>query len=220
MPAPSLLTFMTCHDPGMANQMAERLTAAGLFCLVRDDRNRFDVSFAFNQIEPAVTLELYGKDFRKAERILETFYEHRLDSVESDYYLFSFTDDELLDIIARPDEWGRMDYILAQKILADRDHPLDAATLEKMRSDRTAVLAQPEPTRREWIVLGYVLALAGGVFGFITGGILATQKKTLPDGTRRFVYSSRDRRSGRRIFALSWVGIILYLALRLSVLKY
>ena len=220
MSAPSLLTFMTFHDPGMATQMADRLLAAGLFCQVRDDRNRFDVSFAFNQIEPAVTLELYGRDFRKAERIQETFYEHRLESVESDYYLFSFTDEELLDIIAKPDEWGQLDYALAQKILADRDHPLDQATLEKMKSDRTKVLAQPEPTSRVWIFLGYVLAFAGGILGFITGAILATQKKTLPDGSRTFVYASGDRRSGRRIFALSWIGLFFYLVLRIRVFKY
>ncbi len=216
MPAPSLLTFMTFLDPAMATQMAERLTAAGLYCQVRDERHRFDVSFAFNQIEPAVTLELYGKDFRKAERILETFYEHRLESVDSDYYLFSFTNEELFEVLAKPDEWGPLDYTLAQKILADRDQVIDADLLSRMKAERTVVLSQPEPTDRAWIIIGYVLAVLGGILGLLTGFILSTQKKTLPDGSRVFVYNDPDRRSGRWIMAVSCLGLALLAVLRVT----
>ncbi len=48
--------------------------------------------------------------FTRAHAVLEAFYEKQLQEVDPDYYLFAFTDAELLDILSKPDEWGHFDY--------------------------------------------------------------------------------------------------------------
>ena len=66
-------------------------------------------------------------DFPRAHLALKAYYQAQLSTMDPDYYLFSFTDTELLEIVTHPDEWGHLDYALAKKLLADRGKPLSPA---------------------------------------------------------------------------------------------
>jgi hypothetical protein len=148
-----------------------------------------------------------------------------LDEVDKDYYLFSFSDAELAEIISRPDEWGHLDYQLAQKILKERGKGIDDSEIELLKFRRFNELAEPESTNDIWIVLGYVASLTGGIFGILGGFIgilagwsLAYWKKTLPDGQKVYVYNDQARRHGKVMIILSVVTSILLFILRIRFL--
>jgi hypothetical protein len=48
----------------------------------------------------------------------------------------------LLDIVAKPDEWGHFDYVLARKLLAERGLPIPDETIRQMKQQRLRQLAQ------------------------------------------------------------------------------
>ncbi len=58
-------------------------------------------------------------DFDRANRALEEYYQPILNDVDPDYYLLSFSDRELLDVVNQPDKWGHFDRALAKKLLLE-----------------------------------------------------------------------------------------------------
>lgn len=147
-------------------------------------------------------VQLRAEDFSLADALLKTKVSDALAQVDSDHYLFSFTNEELLALLAAPDEWSDTDYQLARDILRDRGHDVGYDTLEKLRQNRLQELAEPDTKNRIWIFIGYLLAVMGGVVGIIIGWHLATYKKTLPDGRRVHDHSPTDREHGQRIVVL------------------
>jgi hypothetical protein len=142
-----------------------------------------------------------------------------IDGVEQDYYLFSFTDEELMEVVTKADEWSAFDVVLAKKILADRGKPISDDIIEKIEEQRIEELKTPEPPQTFWVTIGYVIAFTGivlpffiCVIGLFIGWYLSSFKKTLPDGERVFGYTEKDRRNGKRIFYLSIIIFFLNIA--------
>jgi hypothetical protein len=98
--------------------------------------------FFKNTVEPNIHLKVRATDLDRAHEVLEEYYEHRLQDVDPNYYLLSFTDIELLDIVAKPDEWGHFDYVLARQLLAERGLPIPDETIRQMKQQRHRQLAQ------------------------------------------------------------------------------
>ena len=135
-------TFQTFNDPGLASAIADRLKAQRIVCLVEKVEPLLEPSFFRNTVEQNILLKVRAADLDRAHRVLEEYYEHQLQDVDPNYYLFSFTDIELLDIIAKPDEWGHFDYVLARELLAKRGLPIPDETIRQMKQQRLRQLAQ------------------------------------------------------------------------------
>jgi transposase-like protein len=65
-------------------------------------------------------LYLRNEDFESAEQILKKRAEEIVQNIKSDYYLFTFSDSELQNILSNPDDWNELDVLLSAKILNDR----------------------------------------------------------------------------------------------------
>lgn len=216
----SFLTFQTFTNPDVAAEMAEQLQAHGIDFRIENDRTYFDPSYANNSFEANINLKLQPADFVKARSVLEAYYAKEVDNIDKDYHLFSFSNAELTDIIVRPDEWGVLDYQLAQKILRERGMTIDSATLEQVTAKRNDKLAQPETANSYWIYAGYILAILGGILGVMIACTLIYPKKTLPDGRSMPVYREEDRNNGTRILLISCISTLFWIAFRWWFVKY
>jgi len=153
---PELLTFQKFNDISLANKIADKLEQAGISCVIQDQSKFFDVSFAYNKVEPHILLKLHSEDFEKASHILDDYYSLQAVTIEKDYYRFYFTDAELMEIIEKPDEWGRFDYQLAKKILAERGRAIQPGMEEMLKEKRIHELAVPERVSPRFLVFGYM----------------------------------------------------------------
>lgn len=138
----SFKTFQTFNDPGLASAIADKLKAQRIVCLVEKVEPLLEPSFFRNTVEPNIHLKVRSTDLDRAHQVLEEHYEHQLKDVDPNYYLFSFSDIELLDIVAKPDEWGHFDYVLARELLAERGLPIPDETIRQMKQQRLRQLAQ------------------------------------------------------------------------------
>ncbi|HEY4111353.1 hypothetical protein [Puia sp.] len=138
----SFTTFQTFNDPGLASAIADKLTEQRIDCLVEKVEPLLEPSFFRNTVEPNIHLKVRATDLDRAHEALEEYYEHQLQDVDPGYYLFAFTDPELLDIMAKPDEWGHFDYVLARELLAERGLPIPEETIRQMKQQRIRQLAQ------------------------------------------------------------------------------
>ena len=208
----TLLTFQKFNDAELAATIAAHLKELGISSLIVKEAPVFDISFAHNEFEPTVHLKLLPADFTRAQAALETYYEQQLGDVDPDYYLFSFTNPELMEILKHPDEWGQLDHALAKKLLADRGQAVTPDQEDNFQRERLKDLKKPDATPYHWIIGGYLLAIFFGVFGIIVGYIFAYIKKTLPNGEQVYAYSVPVRNRGKRILVLSLIVLILWLA--------
>lgn len=206
-----LLTFEKFNDPELAATIAAQLKAQGVNAVIENEGPGFDVTFANNSFEPNIHLKLDPADFNKARSALEQYYQGQLADMDPGYYLFSFSDAELLDLVKNPDEWGPLDYALAKQILAEHGNPISPEEEAAFQQERIKALTKPEKSQLLWIVLGYIAAFLFPLLGVILGYILAYTKKTLPNGEQVNVYSSNEVRHGKRILILSAICFAFWL---------
>ena len=159
-------TFRTFKDAPAAEDLAQWLTDRGIKAVVVDTSVHFDPSFAYSILSKEWAVRIAAGDFTRAGEMLHHFYEQRLDGIPRDYYLFSFTDQELEEILRKPDEWGDLDYALAQHILQQRGRYVTDQELRELRDKRYETLSKPEEdSAGAFIGWGYGLSIAGGFIG-------------------------------------------------------
>jgi hypothetical protein len=161
-------------------------------------------------------IKIPASRFNAANRVLRENIQVDLDEVDPEYYLFSFDDRELIEIFKKPDEWGRLDYAIARKILASRGIVYTNDELEALWKNRIEILARPEKEGINWVYAGRFFAVTGGFFGIIIGLILMQSTKTLPDGRKVLTYDEGTRKQGKIILIISVIVFIIFLAFGLA----
>ncbi|MEO8405929.1 MAG: hypothetical protein ABI480_15085 [Chitinophagaceae bacterium] len=202
-------TFLNFNDIESANIVTEKLKENGIEHIIDRSKPLLDTSIVGSSFDQNFHVKLRRMDFQKGHKALEEYYKTQVDNVSNDYYLMSFSDDELKDIIAKPDEWGHFNYQLAQKLLKDKGIEVSERTLNELKEKRINKLAQPEKASRFLLILGYGFIPFGAIIGFLIGRHLFYSKKTLPDGKVVFSYFESDRRHGHRIMIICGVFILL-----------
>jgi hypothetical protein len=170
-------TFQQFSDPGLASAIAEKLEAQQIECVVEKVKPLLEPSFFRNTVEQTIHLKVRAADLDEAHKALEEYYRQQLQDVDPGYYLFSFTDVELLEIVAKPDEWGHFDYVLARALLADRGLEIPDETIEQMKQQRLRQLA------RESMMDSTTDGLI--VFGTVLDGFFNEVKKNMRKALRR-----------------------------------
>jgi hypothetical protein len=181
---------------------------------IADNIPPVDSSFSGSTLQNQYEIKIPLTDFEKAEKILDENAENLIDEVDKDYYLFSFTDDELYEILLKADEWNEFDYKLAQKILIQRGKSVDTELLKALKKQRIELLAKPEENQKSWIMAGYIFAILGGLLGIFIGYSLWTSKKSLPNGQKVYSYNEKDRAHGKNIFYIGLIILLFYVIIR------
>ncbi|MDJ1468787.1 hypothetical protein [Xanthocytophaga flava] len=180
----------------------------------------FDVTFAQNQLGEDIVIKLKAFDFERANELLEKVAIESYNIIEKDYYLFEFTDEELMDIIAKPYEWNLFDYQLAQQILKERGKSIPVELTTALKRSKIEELEKTESSPVPWIWAGYILSLVGGLLGFFIGWHLLASNKVLPDGKRIKTYDSATQFHGKCIMIVGGFCIIIWLIIRLTITFY
>ncbi len=161
-------------------------------------------------LEKEFNVKVRQMDFSQVNSLLDNIAAEAVKNADRDHYLFSFSDIELYEIIAKPDEWSAFDYHLAKKIIKERGKTIDDDFLRSLKKARIEDLTKHEETEPAWIIFGYIFAALGGVVGIAIGLYIKTQQKTLPNGERIHMFKEKDRKHGARIF---YIGIVMFVAL-------
>lgn len=191
------------------------LTENNIEYIIEDVSINLDPVLSSNKLGKEFLIKIEQVNFEKTNKILDKFYSSEINEIDNDYYLFSFSDDELLDVIIKSDEWNKFDVQLAKKILSKKGKGLSNLEIDHIKRQRILDLSKPEKKQSEWIFVGYVSSLLGGLLGIFIGWHLLTFKKTLPNGDRIFNYSNEDRKHGNQILILGIISIIVWTIIKI-----
>lgn len=205
---PEFITYQKFNDSALANDLAELLDQHQIPYFIQEETSGFDPSLVMSNAAIDYAIKIKSEDFEKVNQLRKEYEEKNLDDIEKDYYLFSFTDDELMEVLTKADEWSAFDVVLARKILTERGKKINDADIAAINQKRIEELKVPESGQSTWIIIGYICALMGGVLGLFIGWHLKSHKKTLPDGEKVYAYTEQDRWHGKVIFYIAIVGTI------------
>jgi hypothetical protein len=202
---PEFITYQKFDDVALADELAAILNKHHIKYLMEEASQAFDPGFSFNPLAKEYSVKIIGDDFERVNQILKEEESENIDEVDKDYYLFSFTNDELMEVITKADEWSPFDVVLSRKLLAERGIKINEKELAEIDEKRIEELKSIKPISNFWIFISYIFALGGGVVGIFIGYYLVTGKQTLPDGERIYAFTDTDRKHGKRIFFISIV---------------
>lgn len=202
-------TYREYTDQDQVDALVKILNDHNIQHLITKDRDSLDGLYGKDSYKHNYSIKLKPADFDRVNHILQKLGEQALETVDQDHYLFGFSDDELLDILAKPDEWNEFDYVLAKKILADRGKSISDENLNQLKAVRITHLAQHATISKTWIVIAYISAFLGGVFGIFTGWHLSKSMKVLPNGQRIYTYNDEVRDHGKQMMLIGVVALVL-----------
>lgn len=208
------ITFQKFNNQNSASELGDFFKEKKLEYVLEDNSLSFDPTFANNGFGKEFCIKLKQSDFEKGNALLIEKAEKEIVEIDKDYYLLSFTDKELFELIAASDEWSPFDVSLAERLLKERGKEVTQEDIEKIKTNRIVELSKPEESQRIYIIIGYITAILGGFLGIFIGWHLLTFKKTLPNGNRIYAYSDNDRKQGNRILIISVVFFVIWLLYR------
>jgi hypothetical protein len=211
------ITYRKFSDQESAVNLEKILRDEEIEAYIENTSTAFDPGFSRNELNNEYRVKIKGAEFEQADNVLKKIAYDDLEEVDHSHYLFKFSDDELMDIIKKYDEWSEYDYLLAQKILAERDKEISISDIRLFKRKRIQELSKPEAASKRMIWWGYRLAILGGFASIIIGYFLSFQKKTLPNGTVVYAFAKPDREHGNRILSLGIFFLVLWIIIRLLI---
>ncbi|WP_207512809.1 hypothetical protein [Longitalea luteola] len=199
--------------------------AAPVLSVLKEQRIPHEFAAIGKQVDQLITgggpaylyeVRMPADQFETVNRLLREKMHVHLDDIDPDHYLFSFDDIELVEILKKPDEWGRLDYAIAREILESRGIVYTNEELDGLWNKRMETLARPATDGGRWITAGYFFSVVGGFIGILIGLVLMQSTKTLPNGSRYYIYDKRTRRNGKTILFISVIVTAINLTLALT----
>ena len=200
-----LLTYSKFDSKEEAEKFATTLRQAGISAEVEPEKNILDKIIVGEALDPLFTVKIASQDFKKAKSIEDAVAETQLENINPDYYLFSFSDKELIQVVTNRDEWNSFDFALAKKLLQQRN--------VIYVPDLTKKQIEYKPLRIEliWLIVEYLITIYFTVAGVVIGLATFYSYKTLPHGEKVKMYDSFTRNHAKVITVIGILRIILFL---------
>jgi hypothetical protein len=200
-----LKNFNTIEE---ANSAVELLEKNNIFLKLEKEELSEDSTFAGNTLLAQICIKVKPEELETAQNLISELEEVNIDKLEPDYYLFEFTDEELIDMLKKPDEWSLNDFHWAQEILKQRGKEPEKAQIEIWKKERLKFLSQPEDVTSRHINTAYFFCVLGGIIGIVMGRHINSFKKTLPNGQKVYNYTDESRKKGLSIALFGTVCLI------------
>ncbi|QQQ27203.1 hypothetical protein [Chryseobacterium indoltheticum] len=181
-----------------------------------NNSSQLDSSFGGDINTKQFELKIQKEDFEVVEKLEEELVKADVENAEEDYHLFDYSDEELIEIVTKKEEWNKFDYLLALKILKQRGKEINPELLKVINKQRIESLSTQEDSPTWLIIIGYASAFFAGFLGIFIGGYLMYYKKALPNGDKIYGFERKDRNHGQNILILSgaafliWIGFSLF----------
>ena len=198
-----------------ALDLIEILKENNIDYVLDDNSSRLDSSFGNDDNTKQFVLKIEKENFERVEELEEKSISKSLDNVDKNYYLFESSDEDLIEIVLKKEEWSKFDYLLAQKILKERGKEINQDLIKAINKRRVEDLKTEEASPKWLIFIGYLFSILGGFIGIFIGLYLMNYKKTLPNGETIYGFGKEDRNSGKNVFICSIMGIIFWFIVRI-----
>ncbi|MFC6268560.1 hypothetical protein [Frigoriflavimonas asaccharolytica] len=194
------ITFRTFHDDESLTFFKKFLENQDIPFIVENHSQRFDPSFAYNSFNKEYSVKIAAENFEKIYSLEEKDVEMQLENIPKDYYLLDYSIEDLQKITSARDEWNAFDYLLAKRLLKEKNAFSEEITDDKKLKNRVENLKNVSGIKTIWLILFYIIAFFGGFFAIFIGYYIKVAKKNLPNGETISKFTKRDVLHGNILF--------------------
>jgi hypothetical protein len=213
----NLARYRTFIDSDEADELLKVLDRQGIPYRVDRDKPAVDLNFGVADPNEWRILVFIPADlFADADRALEALAVEAPVTGDADHYLNDFSDKELLELVRMSHEWSPADGLTARRMLVARGVEIDEQEIAATRQESLAASHEPVAGNEPLIAVAYVLALLGGILGFLFGWSYATMKDRDRAGRSYHHYDEATRKHGVQIMVISVVCLGLWMYHRFS----
>ena len=200
---PQLITYSKFYTAEEAKPLLELLKKESIPFEFEQQVNQIDKIYIGESFDPMFEVRIPQDRFEYVNALIDSELKSLAESPDPQHYLYTFSDDELMDVLRNPDEWNSYDQELANKILSDRGVEFKISDLHSADD-----IYQSERMKMAWIVLGYILSIT--IFGLFIGLTIIRSKKTLKNGRQVMMYDEYSRGHGNTIFIVAVISTIIF----------
>ncbi|MBO9155427.1 hypothetical protein ACFOTA_24660 [Chitinophaga sp. GCM10012297] len=226
---PQLLAFKRFHTAEQAAEIISLLQEHDIPTEYEEEVVLLDKMYSGQNFDQRHLVKIPADYFSRADALLKSQITVSPEDVEPDYYLLSFSTEELKEVIIKKDEWGDFDYALALKLLEKQGISYSAEQLAHLGNSRLQTLSEPQDLPVIWLMIGYLSPLLLfvplpypyilSVMGIFIGAFVRLTKKTLPDGSRIQAFSAKTRNHGKWMILSGIVLTVICWALLIRLMR-
>lgn len=208
------IVFKTLTNIEEAEKIGEHLALDGIAYEIESPPQLLDRNFIGEQPMPEHYIKIRPADFTRANIIVDDLYSNLAATIEEDYYLFTFSAEQLQDVIRNRNEWGDLNYHLAV-LLSDRKTTGATGVLwTNITKDAVVENIQPVPVNIWILAAGYFCLLTPpflygypAVGSLFIGWFIVGASATTSAGIKYPVYNKTGRIHGKIMITLSIIVI-------------
>jgi len=189
-------TFMSLTDIESVSETTSILNKSKIPFRVQDTSKDFDVTFSNDDSKNSLLIMLNQRDFDRASSILEDKMNFDVNEINESHPIFSFNNEELKDVVKNYDEWHPIDVRMAKHLLEEKNICLSEDEIIHTQIEKDKKAQQPEKSDALTLIMGYSFCIMGGLAGIGIAIFMLTGKKTMSNGTKKYIYSKSDRNHG------------------------
>jgi hypothetical protein len=178
---------------------------------LQDTSKDFDVTFSIDSSKNAFLIMLLETDFDKANQLIEDKIPIDTRTFDSTHPFYTFTIDELTEVVKNYDEWFPADVKLAKELLSNQYIEVAQETILQQQKQKLLQSQQPEKSSLLTLAMGYTFCIFGGIAGIGIALYLLFGKRKLANGEQVYVFSKNDRNHGLAMLILGLTGLLIFI---------
>ena len=141
-----IITLKTYESTVDAMVDQELLRANDIDCFINNDQ-LVELYPMFKAIDEGLKIVVFEKDFERALKILAEIKEdsnalnkpvaQNAEEIAENHYLFSFSDTDIIDVVANPTDWTKEEQSIANQIIKHRGLIITPEDIQKARNKKT-----------------------------------------------------------------------------------
>ena len=187
-----LLTYETFYTKEETKELTDLLDSAGILYEVEHNKNLLDKVYIGENLDPLIAVKIPSEHFEYVNEIVKDRAKSQVHNINPDYYLFQFSNEELIEVVKNKNEWNAFDQGLAEAILNERKVNYNASREKPVTVEYTPIRLEPV-----YLVLEYLLSIILPYAGIIIGLATITAFRTLHNGQKVKMYDEQTRQHAK-----------------------
>ena len=141
---------------------------------IDDSTNRFDLSAitSVSPMESGISIKIRVADKEKVDKLNQQIKQ----PVACEHYMYSLSDEDIIDAVVNPEEWTNEESILANEIMKQRNIKPTAEIIKSSRFEKIETKKNEKPTQKKTVSGGASWFLWIGILSMINLIFLITQQ--------------------------------------------
>lgn len=150
------IEYLRFPDFESASELIDILELNEIPYQVDDSAIHFDVAASsISPLDKQVIIQIREADFERANLLYTSQNDQTEDNSNDDHYLYSFSDNDIIDVIANPTEWNEFEVDLAKQISKTRGLKPTAELIKTLRQENFKEQNKKEIENKNKKKLGY-----------------------------------------------------------------